>query len=145
MSKTPQHFRSSETQATSDGWRGCLSPACPGSRHVQDSGMYRTAATLRASLSGTLLQTARFSYATEGALFISAQLSSDAVSTLRKVQVLYDCGSSLAPKHARKHETHPPLVRKRVPSRLKRLRFYLRWCKLCWWLYMIALFYSSCL
>ena len=31
---------------------------------------------------------ARFSYATEGALFISAQLSSDAVSALRKVLVL---------------------------------------------------------
>ena len=31
---------------------------------------------------------ARFSYATEGALFIYAQLSSDAVSALRKVRVL---------------------------------------------------------
>ena len=31
---------------------------------------------------------ARFSYATEGVLFISAQLSSDAVSALRKVPVL---------------------------------------------------------
>ena len=31
---------------------------------------------------------ARFSYATEGALFISAQLSTDAVSALRKVGVL---------------------------------------------------------
>ena len=31
---------------------------------------------------------ARFSYATKGALFISAQLSSDAVSALRKVRVL---------------------------------------------------------
>ena len=31
---------------------------------------------------------ARNSYATEGALFISAQLSTDAVSTLRKVWVL---------------------------------------------------------
>ena len=31
---------------------------------------------------------ARFSYATEGALFISEQLSSDAVSALRKVRVL---------------------------------------------------------
>ena len=31
---------------------------------------------------------ARFSYATEGVLFISAQLSSDAVSTLRKIRVL---------------------------------------------------------
>ena len=31
---------------------------------------------------------ARFSYATEGALFISALLSTDAVSALRKVRVL---------------------------------------------------------
>ena len=31
---------------------------------------------------------ARFSYVTEGALFISAQLSTDAVSALRKVRVL---------------------------------------------------------
>ena len=31
---------------------------------------------------------ARFSYATEGALFISAELSTDAVSALRKVRVL---------------------------------------------------------
>ena len=31
---------------------------------------------------------ARFSYATEGALFISAQLSTDTVSALRKVRVL---------------------------------------------------------
>ena len=45
-------------------------------------------ATLRASLSGTFLQTARTGYATEGALFISAQLSSDAVSSLLKVRVL---------------------------------------------------------
>ena len=71
--------------------------------------------TLRASLSGTFLQTpppsiasrhlppthtpsiafrhlppnsARFGYATEGTLFISVQLSSDAVSALRKVPVL---------------------------------------------------------
>ena len=47
--------------------------------------------TLRASLSGTFLQTLPdlvTTYATEGALFISAQLSSDAVSALRKVRVL---------------------------------------------------------
>ena len=43
---------------------------------------------LRASLSGTVLQTARTGYATEGALFILAQLSTDAVSALRKVWVL---------------------------------------------------------
>ena len=52
----------------------------------------------KASLSGTFLQSiafrhlppnsARFGYATEGALFISAQLSTDVVSALRKVRVL---------------------------------------------------------
>ena len=89
-------------------------------------------ATLRASLSGTFLQTARFRYATEGALFISAQLSSDAVSDLRKVLVLNMTVE--ATKQARKHETHPPRVKKRVLSRFKRLWFYLCWCKLCWWL-----------
>jgi len=42
---------------------------------------------LRTSLSGTL-ETARIGYATEGALFISMQLSTDADSALRKVWVL---------------------------------------------------------
>ena len=44
--------------------------------------------TLRALLSGSFLQTARFSYATKGALFISAQLSTDMVGTFQKVWVL---------------------------------------------------------
>ena len=35
-----------------------------------------------------ILPSARFGYATEGALFVSAQLSRDAVSALRKVRVL---------------------------------------------------------
>ena len=56
-------------------------------RHTETT---KTRRTLRASLSGTLLQTLPdfFSYATEGALFISAQLSTDAVSALRNVRVL---------------------------------------------------------
>ena len=54
---------------------------------------------------------ARFGYATEGAFFMSAQLSTDVVSALRKVWVQEDCGSNLVPKHARKHETHPPRVK----------------------------------
>ena len=69
---------------------------------------------------------ARFSYATEGALFVSAQLSSDAVSSLRNVRVLIWLeATSVAPRHARKHEAHPPRV-KRVPSRFW---FYLSWRK----------------
>ena len=49
-------------------------------------------------------------------IFISAQLSSDAVSALRKVPVLIIMTvlrSNLEPKHARKHETHPPRVKKK--------------------------------
>ena len=45
--------------------------------------------TLRASFSGTFLHTLpKFGYATEVALFISAQLSTDAVSVLRKLRLL---------------------------------------------------------
>ena len=49
----------------------------------------------------------------------------------------YAIGSKKLSKHKRKHETHPypPRVKiknKRVPSRFKRLWFYLCWCKLCW-------------
>ena len=45
---------------------------------------------------------ARFGYATEGALFISAQLSTDAVSALRKVWVLkpvLNWGNVCSPEH----------------------------------------------
>ena len=55
---------------------------------------------------------ARFSYAIEGALFISAQQSTDAVSALWKVRVLIWLQKRPAPKHARKHEAHPPWVKR---------------------------------
>ena len=64
---------------------------------------------------------ARFGYAAEGVLFISAQLSTDAFSALRKVCMgtyNYDCGSSLTPKHPRKQETHSFRVKERVKFRL---------------------------
>ena len=56
---------------------------------------------------------ARTGYATEGALCIAAQLSTDAVSPLRKVCVLLikDCGSNIKSKHAGKHEARPPQVK----------------------------------
>ena len=80
---------------------------------------------------------ARIGYATEEALFISAQLSTEAVSALRKVWVLirlwkqHSAPPSLislmvsvdvkhhvylldiAPKHAREHETRPLRVKKK--------------------------------
>ena len=76
--------------------------------------------SLWASLSGTFLQTARFSYITEGVFFISTQLSTDAVSPLRKVQVLIRLWKQpstmftyLVPKHTRKYEAHPPPGKKK--------------------------------
>ena len=67
--------------------------------------LVKAVTTLRASLSGTFLQTLpdHVSYATEGALFISAQLSSDAVSAPPKgsgTNMTVEL-SNLAPKHAR--------------------------------------------
>ena len=62
---------------------------------------------LRASLSGTFLQSLpELVTPLKGELFISAQLSTDAVSAFR------DCGCNIASKHARKHETYPPRVKK---------------------------------
>ena len=64
---------------------------------------------------------ARIGYATEGALFISAQLSTDAVSALRKVWVLLRLWKEhIAFKQSCKHETHPLRVKKK-----KKLRLYL--------------------
>ena len=79
--------------------------------------------TLRASLSGTFLQTLPdLITPLKGALFISAQLSSDAVSALQKglsTNKKCDCGSNLASKHPRKHETHLPRVKKKRKKKLR--------------------------
>ena len=55
-------------------------------RKVPESGAWSV--TPRIAFRHLPPNSARFSYATEGALFISAQLSTDAVSALRKVSVL---------------------------------------------------------
>ena len=60
-----------------------------------------------------LPNSARSGYATEGALFISAQQSADVVSALLKVRVLiYDCRSNLAPK-VNMRSIHPGLKKKK--------------------------------
>ena len=82
--------------------------------------------TLRAPLSGTFLQTARFrSYVTEGVLFTDLRAAvhrrgqrppKGRSGTDETVEA-----TSVAPKHARKHEAHPPRVIKREKkSSLKR-------------------------
>ena len=56
---------------------------------------------------------ARAGYATEGALFISAQLSTDAVSAPRRVGYYFKTvEATIASKHAYMHEAHPPRVQK---------------------------------
>ena len=60
-------------------------------------GEWKWTGTLRASLSSTFLQTARFSYAV-----ISAQLTTDAVSALRRVWVLITLPASLSGTFPRK-------------------------------------------
>ena len=58
-------------------------------------------------------------------IFITAQLSSDAVIALRKVPVLIIMTvlrSNLEPKHAPKHETHPPRVKKKREKKKKEFR-----------------------
>jgi len=66
-----------------------VSTSCVGGGVICYFAIVKQLPTLRASLSGTFLQTlARTGYATKGALFIFAHLSTDAVSALRKVWVL---------------------------------------------------------
>ena len=88
-------------------------------------------ATLRASLSGTFLQTLPDLVTS---LLVTLVLSPRSCPPTRSAPSetgsgTEDYGSNLAPKHARKHEAHPPRVKKRVPSRFKRLWFYLSWRK----------------
>ena len=56
---------------------------------------------------------ARIGYAAEGALFISAQLSTDAVSALRKVWVLTTLWKQPSAQARNKHEAHPSRVKKK--------------------------------
>ena len=88
---------------------------------------------------------ARFSYATEGALFISAQLSTDAVSALRKVWVLiwlWKQPSAQAPKQTWDAST---------PGKIKEFCVHSNDCFICAGVNFIggykwhALFYLNCL
>ena len=58
------------------------------------------------------LNSPRFSYATEGALFISAQLYTNVVSALRKVWVPIRLWKQPSTKARTKNEVHPLWVKK---------------------------------
>ena len=63
---------------------------------------------------------ARFSYATEGALdlYLRAAVQRRGQRPPKGSGINNDCISNLAPKHARKHQTNPPRVKKREEFRL---------------------------
>ena len=87
--------------------------------------------TLRASLSGTFLQTLPdLVTPLKGTLYLRAAVHRRGQCPPKGSGTNnYDCRSNLVLKHARKHETHPPWVIKKVPSRFKRFWFYLNWHK----------------
>ena len=63
---------------------------------------------------------ARFGYATEGALlYLRAAVHRRPARGLGTNN--YDCGSSLAPKHPRKHETYLPRVKRKRKKKQSRL------------------------
>ena len=62
---------------------------------------------------------ARNGYATEGGLFISAQLSAGGVSALLKSLGINKTGNDSASKHACTYEARPPQVKKKI-KRFKR-------------------------
>ena len=69
---------------------------------------------------------AKFGYATEGVLGLYLYLRAAVHRCCHRPPKglgsnNYDCGSSLAPKHARKHETHSPRVKKRKKKKKKRV------------------------
>ena len=72
---------------------------------------------------------ARTSYATEGALFISAQLSTDTVSALWKVRVLTRQWKQRSIQACTQAWGVSTPGRKRVPSQCKQFWFYLCQCK----------------
>ena len=82
--------------------------------------------TLRALLSGTFLQTLPDLVTPLRGHSLSPRSCPPTRSApSERFWYKYDCRRNLAPKHARKHQTHPPRVKTRVPSRFKRLWFYL--------------------
>ena len=73
--------------------------------------------TLRASLSGTFLQTLPdLVTPLKGHSLSPRSCPPTRSAPSERFGYDYDCGSSLAPKHPRKHETHPPRVKKKKKS-----------------------------
>ena len=92
------------------GYQGKCSNLCVLNSHHISPKPYLLTHTTSIAFRHLPPNSARISYATEGAHFISAQLSTDAVSALRKVWILI---RSIQSKHASKHEARPPRVKER--------------------------------
>ena len=95
--------------------------------------MVTTWTTLRASLSGIFLQTLSDLVTPLKGYSLSPHGCPPTRSAPSERFGYYDCRRNLAPMRSRRHEAHPPRVKKerkkRVPSRFKRFWFYMSWRK----------------
>ena len=79
-----------------------------------DASTVLLAPTLRASLSGTFLQTLPDLVSPlKGHCLSPRSCPATRSAPSERFGYYYDCRSNLAPKHARKHETHPPRLKKK--------------------------------
>ena len=82
--------------------------------HGPVADQYKDHYTLRALLSGTFLQTLPdLVTPLKGYSLSPPSCAPTRSAPSERFGYWYDCGSNLAPKHARKHETHPPRVTKK--------------------------------
>ena len=104
--------------------------------------IFKATLTLRAPLSGTFLQTLPDLVTPLKGHSLSSRSCPPTWSAALSVRFGYwkDCGSNLASKHVRKHETHPPRAKKKrkkkkkkkeeeAPSGFKPFWFYFSWRK----------------
>ena len=79
--------------------------------------------TLRAPLSGTFLQTLPdLVTPLKGHSLSPRSCPPTRSAPSERFGYWYDCGSNLAPKHARKHEAHPPMFKKKKKEKREEFR-----------------------
>ena len=92
---------------------GCCPPCTSTVGRVRRDDRANSRVTLRASLFGTFLQTLPdLVTPLKGYSLSSRSCPPTRSAPSERFRYEYDCRSSLAPKHARKHEAHPPRVKK---------------------------------
>ena len=123
LTSTPQVVRTARRQRSLLVWWPWRQDAT--SLHWNVCRCHKAYSTLRAPLSGTFRQTLPDLVTPLKGHYLSVYSVQRCRQRPPKGSDTnnYDCRSNLAPKHERKHETHPPRVKERVLSRFKQLWF----------------------